>query len=187
MCQLSGEDTGAEDEAEEEAEEVAVEMSLALQVSQVLLLHSGGSKRTRAVERTTIGEIRELERWRGVGSLVSLANVTQFMQPSERCIVRYSAVSAVQQSAAFQLTNTYSTYAGSYITAQCYCRLLPAKHLLVEVEFILLAPSLDLAGVRILQILLNDVVPVLPNSPQSRLLHDCTNHCTAQRIVSHDQ
>jgi len=35
-------------------------------------------------------------------------------------------------------------------------------HLFVEVKLIRLTRSLDLAGIRILQILLNDVVPVLP-------------------------
>ena len=39
------------------------------------------------------------------------------------------------------------------------------QNLQVEIKLILLLRSLDLAGIRFLQIALNDVVPILPHSP----------------------
>lgn len=59
--------------------------------------------------------------------------------------------------------------------------------LLVEVESVLVVRRLDLAGVRILQIGLDDIVPVLSDGSQTSLLHDRRDNSTTQRVVSDNQ
>ena len=51
-------------------------------------------------------------------------------------------------------------------------------HLLIEVEFIRLLRSLNLTRICVLQVTLDDVVPVLPHGAQTRLLHDRRNNGT---------
>lgn len=63
----------------------------------------------------------------------------------------------------------------------------PAMRLLVEVELIRLGRTLDLARVRILQIALDDVIPVLAHRPQPGILHDGGNDGAGKRVVPHDQ
>src|ERR1700712_773138 len=57
----------------------------------------------------------------------------------------------------------------------------------VEVELVRLTSSLDLASISLFQIRLNDIISVLPYSPQTSFLHDCRNDRTTEWIISHDQ
>ena len=58
--------------------------------------------------------------------------------------------------------------------------------LLVEIELLFLLCSLHLTTIRILQIALNNVVPILPYSPQTRLLHDRRDDSPTQRVIADD-
>jgi hypothetical protein len=58
--------------------------------------------------------------------------------------------------------------------------------LFVEIELVIVSRALDLCGISILQVNLDDVISVLPHGSQAGLLHDRGNDGTAERIVSRD-
>ena len=71
----------------------------------------------------------------------------------------------------------------------CYCSIQSATArfpfpspmtptLLVEIELVCLGRTLDLTSICVLQIALDDVVPVLPHSPQTRFLHYGRDDCS---------
>ena len=59
--------------------------------------------------------------------------------------------------------------------------------LFVEIELVLVTRPLDLAGVRVLKVRLDDVVPIFPNSPKTSFLHDGSDNSTTQWIIPYDQ
>jgi hypothetical protein len=46
----------------------------------------------------------------------------------------------------------------------------------IKVKLISLTCTLDLTGISLLQISLNDIITILPDSPETRFLHNCCNN-----------
>ena len=86
-------------------------------------------------------------------------------------LCQYAATVRTVGPSACSVNGTIATRA-LYVTLPTDLLLLYSQGLLVELKLIRLTRSFDLARICILQILLNDIIPVLPHRPQTRLLHD---------------
>ena len=94
--------------------------------------------------------------------------------------------SIVQQAIAMFATRLYPSCRPVHAKPSCTGSLVE-QCLLVEVELVVLTRALHLTGVRVLQILLDDVVSVLAHRSETSLLHNGSNHSTRERIVANNQ